>query len=525
MTKVCIIGAGGAGICLALELARKGVASVLVTGGGWREERKHRELYQGSVRPEGSHEPLENSRVRAHGGSTVRWGGRCIPYDPIDFEERGFLDFNGWPFTMQELEGYEEEAARYCVIEGAQFDYPASEFFPPEFEKEITVTKVERWSPPVNFATYYKEELESNELIEVLVDWHLVDLVPEAGTARLKHAVVRDWEGQSREIAADSFVIAAGGLETPRILLNLKERHDGAFAHLSPQIGKNYMGHLMGQHGTLEFKNREAIRLFDFMREGQAYVRRRFWLRPEAQRREGILNVIAFPFRPPHGDPAHRDPALSLLYLFKNRQEAFRAGGELMGHLRNIVFGGPGRLANAVSQIVKRFGPWKTRLPFILPTRYESKMALWVQSEHAPHQHSKVELGEERDHFGWKRLCVSVGFGDKDRETLRVFYRLLQKQLRDAGVGDLHYDEEGLDRFIDERIRDYSSGNHHIGTAKMGASPEEGVVDRNCLVHGLDNLYLCGSATFPTSSHANPTFVVIMMAMRLAEHLEAREKA
>ena len=63
-------------------------------------------------------------------------------------------------------------------------------------------------------------------------------------------------------------------------------------------------------------------------------------------------------------------------------------------------------------------------------------------------------------------------------------------------------------------------GGHHIGTTRMASSPSQGVVDENCKVHGLNNLYIASSSVFPTSSYANPTLTIVAMAIRLADYLK-----
>ena len=65
-------------------------------------------------------------------------------------------------------------------------------------------------------------------------------------------------------------------------------------------------------------------------------------------------------------------------------------------------------------------------------------------------------------------------------------------------------------------------GFHYYGTTRMSDDPRRGVVDRNCRVHGVKNLYMAGSSVFPTSGYANPTFTIVALALRLAEHVESR---
>ena len=75
-----------------------------------------------------------------------------------------------------------------------------------------------------------------------------------------------------------------------------------------------------------------------------------------------------------------------------------------------------------------------------------------------------------------------------------------------------------------EMTRYGAYGGHHIGTARMGSDPRSSVVDSDCRVHGVENLYVASSATFPTSSQANPTLTVVALALRLAAHLQRQQR-
>ena len=62
--------------------------------------------------------------------------------------------------------------------------------------------------------------------------------------------------------------------------------------------------------------------------------------------------------------------------------------------------------------------------------------------------------------------------------------------------------------------------NHPMGTTRMHSDPKKGVVDENCRVHGISNLFMAGSSVFPTTGFANPTLTIVALAIRLADHLK-----
>ena len=124
---ICIAGGGAAGIAIALELLESGLDVILLESGGLKGEPASQALYAGSVADAQLHSPLDRYRQRHLGGSTTLWGGRCVPFDDIDFEERPYLPGSGWPFTRESLEPHYRRANALC--EAGSFAYTATEAF------------------------------------------------------------------------------------------------------------------------------------------------------------------------------------------------------------------------------------------------------------------------------------------------------------------------------------------------------------------------------------------------------------
>jgi choline dehydrogenase-like flavoprotein len=119
------------------------------------------------------------------------------------------------------------------------------------------------------------------------------------------------------------------------------------------------------------------------------------------------------------------------------------------------------------------------------------------------------------------RLQVDWRYCELDVRTVGTGFALLRQEFAESGLGELRLDPNESD--IEAVVRrDGAYGGHHIGTARMGDSAATGVVDSQCRVFGVNNLYLAGSAIFPTSSQANPTLTIVALALRLADHLHAR---
>src|ERR1700690_2393467 len=108
--RVCIIGAGAAGVSLACDLDGYGFDVLLVEGGGLKN--RVGDFYEGSATP--PHPDPRQFRRVGFGGTTAVWGGRCVPFDPIDFERRDYVANTGWPIAYQEVARYYCAAMEYC---------------------------------------------------------------------------------------------------------------------------------------------------------------------------------------------------------------------------------------------------------------------------------------------------------------------------------------------------------------------------------------------------------------------------
>jgi choline dehydrogenase-like flavoprotein len=531
---VCVIGSGAAGITTALELAATGRRIVVLAGGGRRERHQDRDLYRGSASPPGSHEPLEDGRRRMWGGTTSAWGGRCVPLDPIDFDDRPWIPHSGWPLSYEEMLPHFARANTLC--EAGAFRYSAPAVFPQRPAEiiagfdgaEMVTDRLERWSPPTNFARRYGRDLRAAENVRVLLSTHAVHLQLAPRGERVDHIVAASRPSLRFRVTAAAYVLAAGGLENTRLLLASDDVAQGGVGNGRDKLGRCYMAHLYGVAGWLELDAPQSEVIFGFERdEDGVYCRRRFWLTPAAQSEHRIGNGIGFFYRPEMGDPAHGNPLFSATHLAKSYLGALRRGGgpaAASAHVRSqhwrVVVKGLPRLVPEIAGLVSRRFLSRRRLPVILGRPVTAKLPIFFQTEHVPHPDSRVVLADERDALGMRRLKVRVTFGELDIETAVQFHRILASRVVAAGLGRFHYDGEIRERLA-QFVAHFNSGSHHIGATRMAASADDGVVDPDCRVHGLENLYVAGSSVFPTSGHANPTLTVVALAVRLAEHLKS----
>jgi choline dehydrogenase-like flavoprotein len=528
---VVIVGAGAAGLTLADALIGAGLDVLVLEAGAEKPSKAGQEPFEGFLADPAAHPWLHHYRLRAAGGASQLWGGRCVPFDPIDFEARPWAPGPGWPFPIETLEPFYAKAQ--VAAEAGAWDYdprtalpgrPAA--FAQGLDGPLIQTRLERFSRPTDFSRRFMDGLKRDSRVSVLLRAPVtaVRLTPDGG--RVDHLEVLRPDGERRQVRARRYVLALGGLETVRLLLASDDVQPCGIGGESDCLGRYYMSHLAATAGRIRF-NRPAEVAFDYERDaGGIYVRRRIALTAEAQRSIHSLNVIFRTHLPDPADPSHGDPILSAMFLVKDvllyeysrkMRERPPSIGDRLAHVGNVM-GDPFRLARFAQNWVRRRTLADRKLPSIVLGSKTGVYALEFHAEQAPNPDSRITLSRARDSLGMRRLHVDWRPCELDMESLERSYALLASELERTGVG-------GLDYTPGEPSTEARSagayGGHHLGGARMSLSPKDGVVDPDGRVHGVTDLYLATSATFPTSSQANPTLTILALSLRLAGNLKA----
>jgi choline dehydrogenase-like flavoprotein len=529
---VAIVGAGPAGITLAHELMGSGLDVVLLEAGGRTADTQRLDGFTGEVLDPARHPPLALYRVRGLGGGSTLWGGRCVPFDPIDLEARPHIPLSGWPLSYDELRLWYRRGLAYC--EAGPFQFNAATALRPDAPAmvpdmpaggEIACDGLERFSPPTDFGRRYRAALAASRDVTLVLDARCAGLDLAEGRQAVTALRCASETGNAFAVRARQVVLAAGALETTRLLLAAGAGNDW--------VGRCYMCHLEGKAAVARFRPGSRV-VFQYERDRDGvYVRRHFSLPPEVQKRRALTNVI-LRFEPPLiADPAHGDAVLSAMWLsrtflkpeYERKLASFGYRGTETGgrrtliarHLMNVTMGAPA---------LARFGiDWTLRhvlasrkLPYVAVRGRDGAFTLDYNAEQVPNPDSRVTLSDQRDALGLPRLVVDWRATPQDVEGVIAAHRLLAEQLDHSGCGRLEVDEDAI------RHGYNAVGGHHIGTTRMADTPARGAVDPQCRVFGLDNLYVAGAATFPTSSHANPTLTLVALAARLAGHLRGLQQ-
>lgn len=539
--EVVVVGSGPMGTVVALELADAGHRVLLIESGGPRPDR----AIQALSRQAGNdpwHVPSDLAVRRQIGGTSATWGGRCLPFDPIDFEPRPAVHDAQWPVKYEELARYLGRACEWCrcgrpVFNALDLPELATRSMIPGFpDGDVLTTSLERWSLPTRFGRVYRKRLVKSQQLELITGLTCTHIACDPTTGEVDHLVLRSLAG-SRAIARGRFyVLATGGLEATRLLMASNDVHVDGIGNESGHLGRWYMAHVEARVARVHLETPPEETIHEHERDADGvYVRRRFTFSPEFQRRMGLPNAAIWFVNPPMGDPVHGSGILSGVYLTLVSPvgrfmltEAIREAGTRTSmpvrkrdHVRNIArdLGPAARFALGFSY--RRFLKPGRKAPGFFVRSAANIYPLDYHGEHRPHADSRVILTSERDALGVPRIRTEMRFSNEDVASVEQAMRELDGALRAAGVGYLEFLFDDVAAGVRQCLV-RSSGFHQTGTTRMAATSADGVVDANLAVFGSGNLHVASTSTFPTSSQANPTLTGVAFAVRLAEHLNRK---
>jgi choline dehydrogenase-like flavoprotein len=470
---VCVVGSGPAGITLARRLAAAGATVALMEAGGLAFTPASQAIYEGETRGL-DYFPLDMPRLRYFGGTSNHWAGWCRALDAIDFEAKPFNPLSGWPIAQIDLDPYRAEA-------DAILDLPSATEAPDLAlaQSGHTFHRIQfRWSPPTRFGPKYGEEIARSPRIHLVLNanLHALDLAPD-GTAvtgaRFRTLAPGD---PGFAITARHYCLAAGGIENARLLLNFPTADGHAIGNRHDLVGRCFAEH---PHFVLaDLLLVDPPPGLDFYSPTAAFVAE-----------HAVLN---FGLRI---EPARREP-------------------DPLASLARTPCDADFTLARRALEACAPRPMHRTPTPGTLR----------IAQEQAVNPASRVSLGDARDALGLRRAVLDWRLDDLDIHTMRTAAMAMATHLAEQNLGRARL----RDWLLAEPARlpgldaDEVAGKHHMGTTRMAADPRHGVTDADARVHGLDNLHIAGSSLFSTSGHANPTYTIVQLALRLGDHLAAR---
>ena len=504
--NVCIVGAGAAGISLAVELARYGVNVTLLESGGLHPEPARTQALYDSELAGLRHNGIHTGRFRVLGGTTTRWGGQILELDPENFDVRPWIPGSGWPFSKSilapcysraiELEGLStallHDAAVWKSLKVPEpvFGYSLRSFFT-------------RWCPEPDFTRVFGTKLSENERIKIYLHANVCGIAMNETRDAIAGLRCRTLGGREFSVSASTYVFCLGGIETARLLLQPLDYETCGPWNASGLVGRFFQDHIDSTLIKVLPRNRRQLhRWFDNVYRGKFKYHPKLKLAASEQKRLGCLSIGA-------------------TFVFQTkRAESLSEFREAAKKLRRGVLG-----AREAARLIRRLPDASLLVRQAIRLKLQGRaynpddegIFLRVHCEQSPSTQSRITLTSDRDVLGMFRSRLDWRVGELEVATIRHFVATLGQAFKqDFADIEPFPDLERGGLALTSRFDD---SNHHMGVTRMAVSSREGVVDPNLRLHGVRNTYVCSSSVFPSGGFSNPTHTLIALAVRLAGHL------
>jgi len=498
--RVCIIGTGLGGGALAVSLLRRGDDVVIVEAGNG--DGRTAEDDNVGLENTGLDFQLAIYRDISVGGTGNAWRGLCSPRDPIDFDKRDWMPQSGWPIDYQDLEDANRGAAALLGLDDYGFfcdqstvDEDRAHADAIRFNRDrFTLKYFLQTRPPKSFRADLLEAcgLPGGPLL--LQNAPALELITDPGGTRVEKVLVKNKSGGTYLVEADVFVISAGALETPRLLLNSRQGERAGIGNEQDLVGRYLMDHPMVGMGQVRLRRPRTARLFQALPLAAGrMIKAGVIMSDTAQREHRLPNHSVFLL-----PSVHRG--------FDDKYE--RARRVLITARRKRLSAGDVFTVATNPNVIQ----WALSYVSPLPAWFRYADLFFI-AEQSPTASSRVDLSTQEDRYGYRRARARWHVSADDIDSIVRFNDLLL----DAFPADDYQISYRRDR--DQITEALTAAAHFCGTARMGSTPSHSVVDADLKVWDVDNLYVCDASVFPTSGNTNPGMTITALGIRLAQHL------
>jgi choline dehydrogenase-like flavoprotein len=495
---LCIIGAGAAGISLAREWMHSSFKVILLEGGGFDVDDRMQDLFRGKNTGQ-RYYPLQSSRLHLFGGTTAHWAGFCSPLDPIDFEQRAWVPNSGWPIRRQDLDSYYRRANKIVEIDSDQYSLPYWQQKDPDlvslpFDSQVVWNKIWQFSPPTRFGSKYRQDIVGSRNVHLYTYANVVHIEANEQASMVQELIVKNLQGKEHRVRATHYVLACCAIQNARLLLSSNNRAPRGLGNDHDLVGRYFMDHLEVKSADLYLPAPTPLKLYvlDFF---VSKVRAELAVHENVQRQRGMLNGTCS--LSPKVRAKNQTPMIDFFPDNAHKTVAWMEGTH--------------------TKVKEGKVPLMATSPF-------SEYELFTRIEQSPNPSSRVFLDEQRDALGVPRANLNWQLTPLEKTSIRSLYELIGQQAGLAEVGRVRL-MEWLQDMDDNSWPSFLGGGwHHMGTTRMQNDPTKGVVDANCRVHNMKNLFVAGSSCFATSGAPNPTLTLIALTLRLSDHLKSIAK-
>jgi hypothetical protein len=462
---VIIVGAGPAGISIALELEKKKIKVALIEAGKEEYNIESQDFYKGVNEGEFPQD-LEVSRLRMFGGTTGHWGGTCRPLDPYDYDK--------WPIKKADLDMYLDQACEILEIK--------NEFREKNISNSSSLKIIEFQRSKIRFKEKYLSHIKKSKFIHLFLDTCLVNINSDDFVFKSADCLMG---GTPINISSKFIIVAAGGIENSRILLIANSKNEKIFSPELP-IGNYWYEHPFKALGNALVKQDEI-----------------------KKNMESTYNHFINMFNAGNASTAY---SIAPTEIFINKKKILNSCIWLVIHKRtndnwkniskNLFCIAPD-LSNVFLNLIKK--------------KVACGASLFSSWEQEAQFKNRIVLSENiKDLNDYPVAKIIYSKSQLVRKTAKTCFEEIGQYFVENNLGRV----SGKSFLFDENQKYMSdAGWHHMGGTIMGSNRKNSVVDSNMKVHGSKNMYIAGSSVFPSGGHANPTLTIIQLSLRLANHL------
>lgn len=378
------------------------------------------------------------------------------------------------------------------------------------FPAEISFWEVA--GPPIRFGEAYGLELRDAPNIRVVFNANATELKTDETGTMVNSVEIRSLKGRRMEARGRFIVLACGGMENARLMLDFDRFQPNGVGNRHDLVGRYFMDHPLDRVGSIVTD--DPMKLIDALRtsrRGKHFYFPAIVLSDAAMEKERVLNSrIQLRF-------TTTENTLQMLQRVGRAVAAGQVPSRPMETVGELLLSADIVAYNLYRRTI-------ADLPIVPKPASVTEVLFTFQAEQAPNPDSRITLSDKRNALGSRQLVLDWRLSELDKRSLYVQTKLLGIELARLGLG-LFRMEPWLAEGGNSWSPDVVIGYHHMGTTRMADDERRGVVDRQCRVHGMDNLYVTGSSVFPTGSNINPTLTIVALALRLADHLKQRAAA
>lgn len=516
-TTICIAGAGVAGLVLATSLAKRGINVHLLEGGGRKGEDRSQNIYEAEMAG-AKHAGTKVGRFRVFGGSSTRWGGQILPFTDDIFSPDPGLPSPSWPLTADVLAPYYPQIENILGANSLPFDTQVFKAFgmtiPEVFESNPDIgLRFSKWVPfsHRNLAQTLGASAITSGKITVFLHANLIEYLLSPDGSMIEAFLVRNYRGQDFRFTAEHYVSCTGTIETSRLLLASRSICSDGVGNSHDQVGRGLHDHVSAAVAELKHSARDKMLSWfgPFFNTGTAHTAR-LEATPALRKRLNLLAVMA--------QLTIEEPEDSGIFLARQILRSIQRD-----ELRSTLIEKYRQLPAASVDLLRLAYNAKVRRRRSISSK--AAVLLRIISEQRPQSHNRITLADRSfDSLGVPKAVVDWRVSTEEIRSMRHYAQWLRGELDrlEPNMLDWYPDvmQEGTECFPE--IRDT---NHPMGGTIMGRNMSSSVVDTNLRLHGITNFYIASCSTFPAGGSSNPTFTLMALTLRLAEHLRKSVRA